>query len=137
MCGGYGCPAPELNGEIRLRPEVARTLGYSECYCDLLWRDAKCAVEYTSEQFHTGYQKQAKDEMRRAALEAMGYRVFLLTKPQLYGQTAFEGVARPVLKALGKRMPARTSKFQQAQYELRKALLYEPSWVISRACRME
>lgn len=137
MEGGYGCPPPELNGHIKLNPDVARGLGYEDCYCDLLWRNAKCAVEYTSEQFHTGYRKQAKDEIRRAALEAMGYRVFLLTKPQLYNSAAFEGVARAVLHVLKKRMPARTPKFQGAQYALRKTLLYEPSWIIKHAFRMQ
>ena len=136
MLGGYGCPLPELNGHVKLRAEVARTLGYTDCYGDLLWRDAKCIVEYTSEQYHTGYRKQANDEMRRAALEAMGYRVFLLTKPQLYNQVAFEGFAQSVLRTLGKRMPKRTSKFQQAQYDLRKMLLFEPSSILRRACRM-
>lgn len=83
-----------------------------------------------------GYRKQANDEIRRAALEAMGYRVFLLTKPQLYNQMAFEGFARPILNTLGRRMPKRTSKFQQTQYDLRKMLLFEPSWILRRACRM-
>lgn len=132
--GGYGCPLPEFNGHIRLSQDVARTLGYADCYGDLLWRKAKCIVEYTSEQHHTGYQKQAQDEMRRAALEAMGYRVFLLTKPQLYNQVAFEGIARPVLRAIGRRMPKQTLEYQAAQHELRKGLLYEPSWIIDRAC---
>lgn len=135
MLGGYGCPLPELNGHVKLRQKVARTLGYEDCYGDLLWRDAKCIVEYTSEQFHTGYQKQSKDEIRRAALEAMGYRVYLLTKPQLYNQVAFEGFARPILRLLGKRMPKQTFEYQNRQYELRKTLLHEPSWIIEQACR--
>lgn len=137
MYGGYGCPLPELNGQIKLNPDIARTLGYENCYGDLLWRKKKCIVEYTSEQYHTGYQKQAQDEMRRSALEAMGYRVFLLTKPQLYNQVAFEGFARPILRLLGRRMPKRTLEYQSRQYDLRKTLLYEPSWVIRRACRMK
>lgn len=136
MLGGYGCPLPEINGHVKLRAEVAQTLGYADCYGDLLWRDAKCIVEYTSEQYHTGYRKQVSDEMRRAALEAMGYRVFLLTKPQLYNQVAFEGLVRPILNTLGRRMPKRTSKFQQAQYDLRKMLLFEPSWILRRICRV-
>lgn len=130
--GGYGCPAPELNGHVKLRLDVARTLGYQDCYCDLLWRKAKCAVEYTSEQHHTGYQKQARDEMRRAALEAMGYRVFLMTKPQLYGQRAFEGIARPVMRALGKRMPRETLGFLGKQQALRCNLLFDPHWIFSK-----
>lgn len=136
MVGGYGCPKPELNGHVKLRVEAARALGYEDCYCDLLWRKEKCAVEYTSEQFHTGYEKQARDEIRRAALEAMGYRVFMLTKPQLYSQSAFDAFARNVLRALGRGMPRKTIDFQSRQYELRKKVLYEPSWVIKRACRM-
>lgn len=134
MHGGYGCSMPELNGHVRLNPVIARSLGYADCYGDLLWRDAKCIVEYTSEQHHTGYRKQARDEIRRAALEAMGYRVFLLTKPQLYNQVAFEGFARAVLCAIGKRMPRRSLEHQSAQYELRKSLLFEPSWAIAHAC---
>ena len=134
MHGGYGCPMPEPNGHVRLNPVIARSLGYADCYGDLLWRDAKCIVEYTSEQHHTGYRKQARDEIRRAALEAMGYRVFLLTKPQLHNQVAFEGFARAVLRAIGKRMPRRSLEHQSAQYELRKSLLFEPSWAIAHAC---
>lgn len=132
--GGYGCSMPELNGHIKLHPKIARGLGYEDCYCDLLWRKQKCVVEYTSELHHSGYRKQAKDEMRRAALEAMGYRVFLLTKTQLYNQAAFEGFARPVLRVLGKRMPENSARFRATHYELRKTLLYEPSWIVLRAC---
>lgn len=136
MVGGYGCPKPELNGHVKLRAEAAQALGYEDCYCDLLWRKEKCAVEYTSEQFHSGYKKQARDEIRRVALEAMGYRVFMLTKPQLYSQPAFDAFARNVLRALGKRMPRKSIESQSKQYELRRKLLHEPSWVIRRACRM-
>lgn len=132
--GGYGCSVPELNGHIKLSSKIARGLGYEDCYCDLLWRKRKCVVEYTSELHHSGYRKQAKDEMRRAALEAMGYRVFLLTKTQLYTQAAFEGFARSVLRVQGKRIPENSTRFRAAHYELRKMLLHEPSWVISRAC---
>lgn len=134
MRGGYGCPMPELNGRVRLSARVERSLGYPDCYCDLPWRERRCAVEYTSELHHAGYEKQVKDEIRRAALEAMGYRVFFLTKKQLYNQAAFEGVARIILRTLGRRMPKRTSAHLQAQYDLRKTLLFEPSWIIQRAC---
>lgn len=136
MLGGYGCPKPELNGHVKLRTEVARALGYEDCYCDLLWRKEKCAVEYTSEQFHSGYKKQARDEIRRVALEAMGYRVFMLTKPQLYSQPAFDAFARNILRALGRRTPRESIDFQSRQHELRRKLLYDPSWVIRQACRM-
>lgn len=136
MRGGYACPMPEFNGHIKLNDAAVRSLGYSDCYCDLLWRRAKCAVEYTSEQHHTGYRKQAQDEIRRAALESMGYRVHLLTKPQVQGQAAFEGVVRVVLKALGKRMPRQTLESWGRQHVLRKDLLSEPSWILRHACRM-
>lgn len=136
MVGGYGCPKPELNGHVRLHAEPARALGYEDCYCDLLWRKEKCAVEYTSERFHSGYEKQTRDEIRRVALEAMGYRVFMLTKPQLYSQTAFDVFARNLLRELGRRAPRKSIDFQSKQYELRKNLLYELSWIIKRACRM-
>lgn len=134
MCGGYGCPLPEFNGWVKLAPDIARDLGQENCCCDLLWRDKKCAVEYTSELHHTGYRKQSMDEMRRAALEAMGYRVFLLTKPQLYNQLAFEGFARAVMRNLGKRLPRQSAEYQATQYGLRQNLLYKPSWIISHAC---
>lgn len=136
MRGGFACPMPEFNGHVGLRPEVARTLGYFDCYCDLIWRGAKCVVEYTSELHHTGYEKQARDEMRRAALESMGYRVYLLTKTQMQGQAAFEGIARPVLKAHGKRMPRRTLEALGRQHALRRDLLFKPSWILRHACRM-
>lgn len=132
--GGYACPLPELNGHIELNSKVARSLGYKDCYCDLLWRKWKCAVEYTSELHHEGYEKQVEDEIRRAAIESMGYRLFFLTKNQLYSQPAFEGFARPLVHQLGKRNQNTVQKMQTAQYALRHDLLYEPSWILRRAC---
>ncbi len=134
LCGGYGIPFPELNGHVPLNEAAATTLGYSNCYCDLLWRKARCAVEYTSELHHAGYKKQAEDETRRAAIGAMGYRVHLLTKPQLYNQDAFEGIARLVSRAIGRQMPRKTLAFYERQRELRRVLLHEQSPIIEHAC---
>lgn len=127
--GGLACPIPELNGRVELSSEVERSLGYSDCFCDLIWRKQKCVVEYTSELYHTGYQKQTRDEMRRAALEAMGYRVHFLMKNQLYNQVAFEGIARSVTRALNRRYPKSSIDYQEKVHALRETLLYKPSWI--------
>ena len=133
--GGYSFARPELNGQITLRSDIARSLGHRACYCDLLWRKQKCAIEYTSKQYHEGYEKQARDEIRRSAIENMGYRVFFLTKTQLYSQAAFDGFVRLVRQHMGMRGQANTQKLSAARYSLRQELLYNASWILRRACR--
>ncbi|MFD5213164.1 endonuclease domain-containing protein [Microbacterium sp. NPDC058345] len=67
-----GLPRPECNVDIFDRGEfVARV--------DLLYRDAGVIVEYDGD-YHRDPDQWSRDQIRRARLEAMGYRVTVVTR---------------------------------------------------------
>ena len=68
--GGYSFELPELNGRITLSTKAQNMLGYDTCFCDLLWKSPRAALEYNSRAFHSGFEKTSRDEMRRAAIES-------------------------------------------------------------------
>lgn len=67
-----GLPRPECNVEIRDGSRfVARV--------DMLYRDAKLVIEYDGD-YHRDPDQWSRDQIRRANLEALGYRVTVVTR---------------------------------------------------------
>ena len=123
MLGGYGFCLPEMNKRIDI-PKASREFFSKDYYvCDLFWPDEKIAVEYDSDQQHTGSNRIANDSIRRNALGMEGIRVVSVTKPQLYDSTGLEGVARTIAGYMGRRLFSKKSDFPDRHYELRKQLL--------------
>lgn len=92
--GGYGLPIPKFNEPIdggRFR-------------CDLFWPDAKLALEYDSDMFHTGAEKINRDSARRSSLEAQGIHVVSVTSRQVNNPAELDKLARIVSSKLGKRL---------------------------------
>jgi len=127
MLGGYALIVPELNGHVRLNRKAESMLGYPDCYIDFLWRKQRQALEYSSKQHHHRYQDTVRDEIRRAALENMGYTVTFLTTEQLYNAVSFDAVVRSVARNLGKRIRTASTEELIARNNLRKSILYNPA----------
>ncbi|MCL2488794.1 MAG: DUF559 domain-containing protein, partial [Oscillospiraceae bacterium] len=91
--------------------------------CDLFWPHENVAVEYDSDQQHTGSERIASDSKRRNALNSAGVRVVSVTKQQLYSHVELEGVARTIASHMGKRLFSKKNNFHARHQELRRQLL--------------
>ena len=125
--GGYGLPLPLLNKRIDVSSKNQSLTRSSHFKCDLFWPQIKTAVEYDSDFWHFGEDRQAKDAARRNALEAMGVTMVTMTKRQLYDARETDRVAAIVARRL-KRYHASSRKGLLAKrHALRLAVLGEPS----------
>lgn len=99
--GGYGLPLPRLNARLRLPASVRPMTGSAYFCCDLLWPEARVAVEYDSTMFHTGAERIAADSERRNALAYLGVDVVSVTRDQLMDPLRMDRVVRLLQKTLG------------------------------------
>ena len=97
--GGYGLPKPMLN--YRIDPGRCGSLSEQNYYvADLCWPEYGVIVEYDGEAYH---QDVSSDKRRANALEMLEWRVFSITRHEMFDAFAFDMFARQVCKALGKR----------------------------------
>ncbi|MCL1896611.1 MAG: hypothetical protein FWG03_08705, partial [Clostridiales bacterium] len=123
--GGYGLPAPELNKRIdkgntaKGRPEPGK-----EYYvCDLFWPEARIAVEYDSNLYHTGADRIASDAKKRLDYKALGITPITVTSGQVRDAIEFEGVAKLIARGLQRQLRCKNPQFLKAKRELRSLLL--------------
>ena len=125
MLGGYKLGLPELNKRIVL-PKTARKYFDKDYYvCDLFWPDKRIAVEYDSDQQHTGSVRIASDSARRNVLDSQGIRVVTVTKQQLYSVPELERAARVIAGHLERRLFSNKRDFYATHHELREQLLWD------------
>jgi len=122
MLGGYGFGLPELNERILLSKTARKEFGKAFYVCDMFWPDEKVAVEYDSDQHHTGSDRIANDSKRRNALASSGISVVSVTKYQLYSSLELGRVAITIAGHMNKRLYSGRN-FSAAHRELRKQLL--------------
>jgi len=123
MLGGFGFTKPELNKRINLTKNTRKFFQQDYYVCDLFWPDKKVAVEYDSDQNHTGSERIARDSKRRNALATMGIQVVSVTRQQLYNRAELENAARTVAKHSKRRLFSKKNNFIAAHRELRIQLL--------------
>lgn len=121
--GGYGLPLPSMNVRIEAEGRMGKVGSRSFYKCDLYWPDAKVAVEYDSDLFHTGSERIASDASRRNALAFRGVTVVTVTKRQVFHRAEFDGVVRLLMKLLGRRMRASSRDWSRERSNLRDELL--------------
>jgi len=121
--GGFGLLKPKMN--VRITPSKTNRKSSSKAFytCDLFWPDHNLAVEYDSDQFHTGSEHITDDSKKRNSLTLMGVRVITVTTKQLYDMGDFEKVVGVVAKCLNKRLVFKNPGFTIAHRELRNQLL--------------
>jgi len=121
--GGYGFPKPKLNAHVIPSKTAGRFSNKTFYACDLFWPAHDLAVEYDSDQFHTGSTHIAEDSKKRNAMTLMGITVITVTTQQLYDSSEFEKTARILAKCLGKRLTYIKPDFAAAHRKLRNQLL--------------
>lgn len=127
--GGYGFELPCLNKRLELSPRHRRVLGKSFLSCDLLWPKQGVAIEYDSNQFHSGAHKINADSQRRNVLRSMGINVIDVTASQLKRAEAFHEIAVQVDCGLESGLLAkRDSEWVSRNQELRRLVLMEREW---------
>lgn len=105
--GGYGLPAPIMNGLVNVPASHRRVVSKSRYYCDLLWPEARLALEYESDERHTGSFRIFRDSSRRADLAHLGIETVTLTRLQVFNKREFEKVIALLERRLGvKRRPS-------------------------------
>lgn len=121
--GGYGLPQPQMNYRIDIGERSRKAAAKGYYVCDLFWPEARVAVEYDSDLFHTGSEHIANDAGRRNALLAQGVTVVTLTRRQVLNKRELDRAAALLAKALGKRQRAGQCDWTSQQLRLRAELL--------------
>lgn len=111
--GGYGLPMPKFNEPI----------GNEKFRCDLFWPDAKLALEYDSDMFHSGAEKINRDSARRSSLEALGVHVVSVASRQVNNPAELDKLAHIVGSKLGKRLRISMQDAERKRMLLRSNLL--------------
>ena len=120
--GGYGIAKPQLNQRIKLSFEEQFLVGSHHFDCDAYWPDKRVAVEYDSAQYHTEAEKQERDAIRRNMLQYKNIQVITATRTQVNSPSKFDGLARQIAKATGKRLRTPKKDHIAARDELRQTL---------------
>lgn len=102
--GGFGLPKPRLNSPVDVSGAPSGlSSGRGAVRPDMLWPEAKIALEYDSTAFHgrPGLSRLAADASRSNVLASMGYTVFRVTPGMLRTLSDMGRLARQVADRLG------------------------------------
>jgi len=120
--GGYGFPMPQMNSRVDPVKAVKQSANRAYYRCDLYWPEAKLAVEYDSNAFHTGEDRIDSDSRRRNVLDSAGVDMITITSRQIRDVRSFEQAARLIALKMGKRLRYKRAEFARAQSGLRNSL---------------
>lgn len=98
--GGYALAKPQLNQAIRLDDNAARMCGKSTVYCDMLFPN-RVAVEYDSDEYHSGSLALHEDRARYNALVSMGYRPIAITRQHLSSIAMLDNAFASIATSMG------------------------------------
>lgn len=98
--GGYGLPACKMNHPVKAADPGTPKRDAKIYYADLAWPEQRVIVEYDSDLFHQGSERIHADAARRNALLGAGWKVFTLTKRQLYSVEECEVFVAQLRRAL-------------------------------------
>lgn len=116
--GGYGLAAPELNRSLPVEGDVRRLWPDDHITPDLLWEDAKLAIEYDSDEHHTAGRRIANDARRRDVLVELGYRVVTVTTEHMRSAREVERIAGIVARAVGADLAPQDEEARKARASL-------------------
>lgn len=127
--GGYGLPKPQMNRRVDVGRRQKDLASQSFYRCDLYWKgagkDEGVAIEYDSEQFHAGPDKEAHDAQRRNELSALKVKPLTVKAETVYDWHKLDTTAKDTAKLLGWRMQPQCKDYLQRQLSLRRILLDE------------
>ena len=120
--GGYGFVAPTLNYQIDKQANKWGTTFANYYKCDLTWPEARVALEYDSNLYHTGADHLASDSIRRTELINLGYTVISVASPQVTTTMGTKNLANALAKQMNRRMRLFEPRFSEAHAKLRREL---------------
>ena len=120
--GGYNFPRPELNPSHEVPLAAREAFRQDKVKPDMLWRKAHVVVEYDGS-YHDDERQMARDALRKAIFETMGYTVFTFKRWHVYNPLVFDEMTKALAGKLGKRIRPLTAKQSLARDVLRKQLL--------------
>lgn len=120
--GGYGLPRAELNFALTARMHSGRM---QALYCDAMWPQKRLALEYDSNQWHSGSARIARDSSKRALLLEQGIDVISVTWGQVANEEKLDTVVRAISRKLGWRLQGLTPEWRKRQRALKHVLLFE------------
>lgn len=121
--GGYGFGDLELNAAIAIPNNLRHLSRHAHFMPDLFWREAKLAVEYDSDEFHTGRSNIAHDSRRRNILHAMGIMVISFTNEQITSEQEVDRIASLIARRLGVRRRGSVRNLEIRRADLHRSLL--------------
>lgn len=121
--GGSSVTQPGMNALVELGKRDGWRTDRGFFRCDLLWPEARVAVEYDSTLCHTGATRIAEDASRRNALESLGLTVVTATWRQVTDYREYNRFARILAGHLGERIRPRCRDYPDRQFALRAELL--------------
>ena len=113
--GGFQLEGFKVNCRIEPSRRARAIAGRSTLVPDILFSEARLALEYDSTAEHTSAQQLTLDAKKRSALEADGYKVVTVTARQMQNAEEMRKVALQVYKRLGLRFRPRCSDFGERQ----------------------
>lgn len=120
--GGLGLPPALANEPVALSKEAVRIARGNRVVCDLLWPQARVAVEYDGRAYHTERHQQTRDSRRRDALLADGFDVVSVTSSQIDNVSEFIEIADVISRKTKGRASARPVSFLDRHLRLRQGL---------------
>lgn len=92
---------------------------------DILFDDARLAIEYDSTAEHASSSQLTRDAQKRLALEADGYKVVTVTAGQIGSTAEMRRIAEQCYRRRGKRFRPQSREFQNQQ-----AFLFSMGWAL-------
>lgn len=126
MLGGYGLPLPEMNYRLDVPAKLRPLLGRGFMLLDAYWPDARFALEYDGERFHTSPDDVARDRRRDNVLAMLGVTAVRIDRRMLFNAEQLDKVVRQAARAIGYRLPsdALGAAWSRKRLALRESVLY-------------
>lgn len=115
--GGYGLPAPTLNLSIGLKGRGSLLWEKGNAF-DLVWSQARTAIEYDGRDTHKTPEQRDRDNARRNALAAEGYTLFVVTEGRLKDVRHMYAIAKSSAERIGHRLVFKDSDFRRKHLEV-------------------
>ena len=130
--GGFQLSGLAVNRRLRPSHKAQQIARRTTLVPDILFADARLAIEYDSTAEHTSSSQLTRDAQKRLALEADGYKVITVTAGQIGNSGEMRRIAKQCYRRRGKRFRPQSKEFANQQ-----ALLFRMGWSLEDYCLKE
>lgn len=130
--GGFQLSDLAVNRRLRPSHKAQQIARRTTLVPDILFADARLAIEYDSTAEHTSSSQLTRDAQKRLALEADGYKVVTVTAGQIGDSGEMRRIAEQCYRRRGKRFRPQSKEFANRQ-----AHLFRMGWSLEDYCLKE